>query len=376
MDEKQDMEFMKNALRLAEKGAGWVAPNPMVGAILVRDGVVIGQGAHEKFGENHAEINALENCRKNGNSPAGALLYVNLEPCCHQGKTPPCTGAIVGAGIRRVVIATLDVNPAVAGKGVEQLRSSGISVGVGCCEPEARRLNAGFFKLQQSGRPLVILKWAQSLDGKLAWPKNSGNRWISGEKARQHVHRIRSRCGAVLVGINTVLADDPLLNVRDVPNAAQPLRVVLDSGLRTPMESQLVQTVPGFPLLIATSEAGALRGVKPHPNESSKSGMIGQFEERGCEVKTLPAGAGGILLTSVLEDLGRRGVTELLIEGGPTIHSAFLSQGLADRLMIYISPKVIGDVYGMSPVRFSEPISTCHVRHTALDDDLLFEADC
>lgn len=367
---------MKKAIRLAEKRAGWVAPNPPVGAILIKDGVLIGKGAHEKFGGNHAEVNALDECLKKGNVPAGATLYVTLEPCCHQGKTPPCTDAIIRAGIRRVVIATSDLNPLVAGNGFKQLRGVGITVELGCCETEARRLIAGFIKLQESGRPLVILKWAQSLDGKMARPAGSNERWLTGKKARRHVHKIRSRCGAVLVGISTVLEDDPLLNVRGVRNAAQPLRVVLDSHLRTPMNSQLVKTAPKLPLLIATSDVGVTCGTETHPTESNKSGLIAQFEKRECRVQVLPADDDGILLLSVLEHLGRLGVTELLVEGGPTILSAFLSQRLADRLMIYVSPRVMGEVYGVSGVHFLEEIAPRHVKYTPFDDDVLIEMDC
>ena len=222
MNDQQRLRFMKRALNLAARGAGWVAPNPKVGAVIVKQDQIIGSGYHRRYGLAHAEVEALQNCRNRGENPSGATMFVTLEPCCHQGKTGPCTEAIATAGISHVEIATLDDCELVAGKGAVWLREKGISVNTGYCEHQARRLNTGFFKHQKTGLPQVILKWAQSIDAKLTWPSPSQKRWITNENSRRHVHRLRHQCGAVLVGIGTVLADDPLLTVRLGRKSYQP----------------------------------------------------------------------------------------------------------------------------------------------------------
>ncbi len=330
---------MRRALALARRGAGWAAPNPMVGAILVSQGQIVGQGWHRCFGQNHAEINALADCRRRGSDSSGATLFVTLEPCCHHGKTPPCTEAIVEAGIAEVEVATLDDFVRVNGKGVDQLRQRGVTVRVGRCEDQARRLNAGYFTLQKTSRPRVTLKWAQSADGKLAWPADSGRFWITGTVARRHVHRIRSRCEAVMVGIGTILADDPLLNVRGIVNAFQPRRVVLDSRLRIPLESRLVQTAKDFPVLLYTA---VNTRIWPGPPDSKDLEKIDQLQRAGVDVCVIPTGFGGLDLSAILEDLARRGVCDLLVEGGPAVLNRFLSQDLADAVLIYTSGCPIG----------------------------------
>ena len=333
MDDRERQRYMKAALKLARKGAGYVAPNPMVGAVIVKDGGVIGQGYHERFGEAHAEINALRDCVEKGHDAVGGVMLVTLEPCCHVGKTGPCTEAIIEAGIGRVEIATLDDFAAVAGKGAARLREKGIEVSVGCCEQEARRLNAGYFKLQRCGESAVTLKWAQSIDGKLAWPEGAGRRWISNERSRRHAHRVRSECGAVLVGVGTVLADDPQLNVRLGGKRPEPLRVVMDSGLRIPWDCQLVRTAGEQPVLICTLEETAVK----------QKERVDALRGAGCEVVVVGESEGRVDIAEVLRELGGRGVCDVLVEGGPTVLKSFMSTGRVGRVMVYVAPVVIGE---------------------------------
>ena len=364
MDEKQRLRYMKRALHLADKGAGWVAPNPKVGAVIVKQGQIIGRGYHRRFGAPHAEVEAIAHCRKQREDPRGAVMFVSLEPCCHQGKTGPCTEAIAAAGIAHVEIATLDECPLVAGKGAAWLKKNGITVNVGCCERHARRLNAGFFKLQKEGLPQVILKWAQSLDAKLAWPNNAPQRLITNEKSRRHLHQLRSRCGAVLVGVGTVLADDPLLTARLNRKSFQPLRVVLDSRLRIPLESQLVQTAKISPLLIYTLDQ--IDALKKRKAQS--------LQNLGCEVITVGADNGCVDLKKVLENLGRRGVTDVLVEGGAQVLKAFWQKNLADKLMAYIAPVIVGSAPEIPALDFAQPsqhTQNVSVRH--FEGDTLIE---
>ncbi|MBN2210228.1 MAG: bifunctional diaminohydroxyphosphoribosylaminopyrimidine deaminase/5-amino-6-(5-phosphoribosylamino)uracil reductase RibD [Sedimentisphaerales bacterium] len=364
-------KWMRQALRLAAKGGGFTAPNPRVGAVIVRKEKLLGKGYHKRFGGPHAEVNALADCRKKGHDPAGSTMFVTLEPCCHQGKTPPCTEAILAAGIKAVEIATLDEFKEVAGQGAKQLRQKGVKVTVGCCEQEARRLNAGFFKVQQTQRPLVILKWAQSLDGKLTWPENEESpthrRWLTGKKAREHVHHIRSACGAVLVGIGTVLADDPMLNVRLKGKHHQPLRVILDSRLQIPPESKLVKSARKFGLLVCTDQR-VLFTERSHAQALIDAGM---------EVMGLPAAAHGyegLDLDTLLTNLAGRGILELLVEGGPKVHDSFLAANLADRIMAYIAPVIIGtagkSLHAARPLENLENVSI-----NTFADDVLVSGD-
>jgi len=329
MDHQKRCKYMTQALELAQLGAGWTAPNPMVGALIIKNQQVIGQGCHHRCGGPHAEVEALNDCQKNGHNPAGATMFVTLEPCCHYGKTPPCTDAIIKAKIAKVEIATLDEFDQVAGQGAKQLNDHGIEVIIGCCEKEARRVNAGFFKRLRNGQPHVILKWAQSADGKLAWPKDSPRRWITGPDARKHVHQLRSRCGAVLVGIETVLADDPRLTVRLAGEHFQPVRVILDSHLRTPAECNIVKTAREIPVIIYI-----LKG---------NIGKLQRLTKLGCEIVTVEESGSYVSLPSVLSDLGDRGVNDVLIEGGAKVLKAFWEEDLADQLAIYKAAEIIGN---------------------------------
>lgn len=318
---------MEMALELAQLGRGAVEPNPMVAAVVVRDGEELGRGWHRKFGGPHAEIEALAACRKSGVDPRGATMFVTLEPCCHHGKTPPCTDAIIESGISRVVVAMEDPDRQVAGKGIEKLRSAGIEVSVGLCEKEAKNLLAAYIKLRMTGRPWVICKWAQTPKGYLALgPRDE--RWISGEASRQYVHAIRGLCDGILVGIGTVLADDPLLTNRS-GHGKQPVRVVLDSKLRISHDCQLVKTAHDFPLIVATTRQSA---VTMHETAAALLGA-------SAELLVLDGDEEGLILEKLLDELGRKNWTSLLVEGGAKVLDRFVYSGLADELLVFVSPK-------------------------------------
>ena len=321
--------YMQLALQLAARGLGNVEPNPAVGAVIVKNGKIIGRGWHKKFGGPHAEINALADCKKQGANPKGATMFVTLEPCCHFGKTGPCTDALIAAKLKKVVVATIDPSKHANGKGIRQLRKAGIKVDVGLCEAEARVLNAPFFKFASTGKTWVTLKWAQSIDSKLAWAKTDGkHRWISCEDSRKDAHNLRRQVGAILVGINTVLKDDPLLTPR--PNKGKkPLRIVLDNHLRIPLNCKLLKTSPDVPLLIVT-RAVSLR---------TKAKKAKQIISRGAELLACPASQSN--LQFLLTQLGKRGVQRLLVEGGPTVIGSFLKAKLADEVVIYVAPKIL-----------------------------------
>lgn len=328
-----DNRYMNLALRLAKQGVGFVEPNPAVGAVLVKDDQVIGRGCHKKFGGPHAEIEALEDCRKNGADAVGAAMYVTFEPCCHYGKTPPCTDAIIAAKVAKVVAAAGDPSEHANGKGFEQLRKAGIEVQIGVCENEAKLLNAPFIKFTKTGRCWVILKWAQSIDGKMAWAQRSEQRrWISSEQSRQDLHRLRRCVQGILVGIGTVLADDPLLTPR--PDKDKKItRIVLDSNLRVPLGCKLLTTAGKMPVLIAAGK----EVVEANQHKREK------IMQKGAEVLALPVIKGRGDINFLLDELSRRGIMQLLVEGGPQVINSFLEAGLADQIVVYIAPKVLGD---------------------------------
>ena len=327
-----DEKYMQMALRLANRGLGLVEPNPAVGCCLVKANQIIGKGWHKRFGGPHAEINALEDCRRQGGgNPKGATMYVTLEPCCHQGKTAPCTDAIIAAKLAKVVVATIDPSKHANGKGIEQLRNAGIDVQVGLCEKEARLLNAPFIKFATTGKCWVILKWAQSIDGKLSYPEGNEERWISGEQSRKDVHKLRRRVQGILVGINTVIADDPLLTTRPSRDK-KATRVILDSHLRIPLNCRLLATAKKVPMLIVTSQ----EAVQTNPDKQEK------IVQKGAELLTAPTTQGRADIGFLLDELSRRGIAQLLVEGGPTVISEFLRQRLVDEICVYIAPKILG----------------------------------
>jgi diaminohydroxyphosphoribosylaminopyrimidine deaminase/5-amino-6-(5-phosphoribosylamino)uracil reductase len=323
---RADEHFMRIALRAAVRGIGFVSPNPLVGAVAVKGEQLLGKAYHRKFGEAHAEIALLEKL-----SPAearGATVYVNLEPCCHVGKTPPCTDALIRARVGRVVVGHEDPNPLVGGRGIAQLRAAGIKVMVGVLEAKARRLNAPFLTYITRGRPWILLKVAQSLDGRIALA-NGQSRWITGEASRTEVHRLRAQLDAVMVGSQTVLEDDPELTVRRI-EGRDPLRIIVDSQLRiSPAAKVLRQAERGRTWVLATANATA-----------EKRRLI---EETGASIIACPAGADGkVDLPRAMKLLAERDVTSLLVEGGGTLHAAFIRAGLYDKFIVAIAAKLIG----------------------------------
>lgn len=324
----QDMEaheqfWMRRALAEAARGRGAVEPNPMVGSVLVRDGRLIAVGHHHRFGGAHAEVDALARAEE---EVGGSTLYVTLEPCCHFGKTPPCTDTIRSSGIARVVAAMADPFPKVAGGGFQVLRESGIDVSVGLLEDEARRLNAPYLKRLIRKRPFVTAKWAMTLDGKIATATGQ-SRWISGERSRLRVHELRGTMDAIIVGIGTAIADDPALTAR--PSGPRvSARVVLDSQARLPRNSQLVRTAGEIPTIVAVSDR-------------AKPDDVNTLELAGCEILKF-SGCDSIPIHPLLDDLGRRGMTNVLIEGGGRILGAFLDADEIDAIEVFIAPMVEG----------------------------------
>lgn len=326
--------MMRRALELAERGRGFVEPNPAVGAVIVDDaGQILGEGWHQQFGGPHAEVHALAAA---GPAARGATLYVTLEPCCHYGKTPPCSKAVISAGIRKVIVAMRDPAPHVAGGGITELRQAGIEVEVGLLEHDASRLVAPFVQLVTHGRPWIHGKWAMSLDGKIA-TRTGHSQWISNESSRAVVHRLRGRMDAVLVGIGTVLADDPLLTARPAgPRLAT--RIVLDSNARTPIHSQLIRTCRQSPVLIIATPIA--------PQDRCEA-----LQAAGAEVMLVAAdGNGRPDLKLVAAALGERRLTNILIEGGGQILGACFDTGLIDEVHVFIAPKVVGGLAAQGPV--------------------------
>lgn len=320
----EDRRFLEATLELARLGEGRTRPNPMVGSIVVSGGEVIGRGHHRRAGEEHAEIGAIAQA---GKAAIGGTLYTNLEPCCHQGRTPPCVDRIIEAGIRRVVACTQDPNPLVDGRGFDLLRRAGIVVETGGLEAEAVRLNGGFFSLIRTGRPLVTVKAASSLDGRLS-AAGGHSRWVTSPASREAAMRLRGRHDAVLVGIETVLADDPLLTVRPPAEERPVLRVVLDSMLRTPPECRLLATPSGGPVII-------------YHVTGAPAGRAEPLAARGAEL--VAAGPGPRPdIGRVLDDLGRREMLSLLVEGGGRVIGSFLSGGWAGRVCLFLSPTFLG----------------------------------
>lgn len=361
-------QFMKRAIELAKQGAGWTAPNPLVGAVVVKNGRVIGEGYHRKYGELHAERNALAACTED---PAGATLYVTLEPCCHYGKTPPCTEIIIEKKIAKVVIGSRDPNPKVAGKGARILREHGIEVVEDYMREACDALNPVFFHYITTKTPYVVLKFAMTLDGKIA-TRTGASKWITGEAARNHVHQLRGRYAGILAGIGTVLADDPMLNCR-IDGAHQPLRIILDSHLRIPMGSRLVRSAKEYPLLIVCNES-----IREREEGASR---IQKLEEAGAKVWTLPEKNGHPDLNALMQRLGEEKIDSVLIEGGGTVNEAALKAHIVHHVYAYIAPKIFGGEDAKTPVegagiRLPQECAKLRLaKITVLLNDMLLEYD-
>lgn len=383
MAREKDIEYMKRAVALAKKGIGWVNPNPLVGAVIVKDNHIIGEGYHRKYGELHAERDALKNCT---HSPKGATIYVTLEPCCHHGKQPPCTEALVEAGIKRVVMGSLDPNPLVSGKGVSYLREHGIEVEEELvCNRECLDMNYVFFHYIKNKEPYIIMKYAQTLDGKIATYKGL-SQWITGSDARQKVHEDRHRYAAIMVGIGTVIKDNPSLTCRcdTIDNRNNPVRIVCDSKLRIPMDSKLVTTARTTQQLSQMLDKGedvseyAPTIIATCSDDEDKKQ---QLEKAGCEVITTSSLNGSVNLRELANILGQKGIDSIILEGGATLNWSALESGIVNRVQAYISPKIFGGETAKTPVAgqgVAAPADAYILKNitiTVYGDDILIEGE-
>ncbi|MBX2976881.1 MAG: bifunctional diaminohydroxyphosphoribosylaminopyrimidine deaminase/5-amino-6-(5-phosphoribosylamino)uracil reductase RibD [Ignavibacteriaceae bacterium] len=356
-----DEAYIELTLQIAKKGSGFVSPNPLVGAVIVKDHRIISAGYHEKYGGNHAEVNAINNSSE---SVEGATLYVNLEPCSHFGKTPPCVDAIINSKIKRVVIGTLDVNPLVSGKGVQKLIEHGIDVKIGVKEKECAELNRFFFKNINSGLPFITLKSAQTLDGKIADSKGN-SKWISSEESRKYVHYLRSKYDAVLVGANTVNKDNPMLNVR-LTEGRNPTRIILDGNLTSKLNSFVFDTTHQSTILIASNKS------------ELKSRKINLLQRKGVRIIFVKSNnKGKINLTSALKDLSKLGINSILVEGGSRVFSSFINENLFDEVKLFVCPKFLGD--GLDMLNFQKFVPITKAKKIRINsfskigDDLLID---
>lgn len=378
----QDHKWMQRALDLAAKGAGRVSPNPMVGAVITRKGQCLGEGYHGYYGGPHAEIVAIEDAKAKGHSLSGATLYVTLEPCCHYGKTPPCVEAILSEGFSRVVVAMADPNPLVAGKGLEKLREAGIATDTGIMEAKARKLNEAFIKYITTKMPFVVFKAALTLDGKIA-TTTGDSKWISGETSRALVHQWRSESDLVMVGIGTVLADDPLLTVRSLPGEVapsaalkqltivrQPHRLVVDPWLDIPKAAKLLSLTDGSTTYIACSDQ-----CNPQRAKALVSESLGKVE-----LLPQPEKDGHLDLQQLMVTLGQAGISRVLLEGGAGLGASALKAGIVDKLAFYLAPKLLGGQGAPGPIgnmgieTLAAAMTLEAMTHRAIGEDVLIEA--
>ena len=358
-----DTQLMQKALRLAAQGCGTVSPNPMVGAVIVKNDHVVGQGFHRAAGQAHAEVAAIQDA---GVDTQGATLYVTLEPCNHFGRTPPCTEAILSAGIKRVVVAMKDPNPTVTGGGIERLKSHGVQVDTGICAQEARRLNEAFVKFVRTKQPFVTLKCAATLDGRIA-TKTGDSKWISGERSRAYVHHLRHAADAILVGIGTVRCDDPSLTTRLTDNkGVDPRRIVLDTHLSISENAKMLQL---------ESKADTIVIAGPSVPQSKRA----LLEQKRATIYELPADHNGIDLQALMNLLGQLAITSLLIEGGSRVIASALTSGIVDKVIFFYGPKITGGDDGVpickgpGPASIRECIPVGHVSVQQLGDDAVVE---
>ncbi len=358
-----DKKFMKRAITLARKGAGKTSPNPMVGAVIVKAGKIIGEGYHKFYGGNHAEIEAINSAKE---SVKGATIYVNLEPCSHYGKTPPCANRLVEEGFEKVVIAMLDPNSKVAGQGIEILKKNNIKVIVGVLEEEARQINEIFVKYITRKIPYVYLKYAMTIDGKIA-STTGDSKWITNDKSRQKVHELRNRVGAIMVGIGTIIADDPSLNTRiNRRTRKDPIRIILDSEGRIPLTAKVLNIDSNSKTIVVVTK-------------KAKPIKIAAIEETGAEILVINQKNEKVDLVSLLKVLGNRGVDSILIEGGGEVSYSALTDNLVDKVMAYIAPKIIGGssaptpVGGMGILQMVDAIELINIKRKVYGQDILIE---
>ena len=358
-----DQDYMKRAIELAKKGEGWTNPNPMVGAVIVKDGRIIGEGYHARCGELHAERNAIASLTE---SAEGATLYVTLEPCCHYGKTPPCTEAILEQKIKKVVIGSRDPNPKVAGKGAKILRDAGVTVVEDFMRDKCDELNPIFFHYITTKTPYVVMKYAMTLDGKIA-TKTGASKWITQEAARREVQYMRHRYMGIMVGIGTVLADDPMLTCRlgKTENGVNPVRIICDTVLRTPLESQIVRTAKEVPTIIASC--------------NRQEAMHMPYVEAGCQILVTPEKDGQVDLWDLMRQLGEQEIDSVILEGGGTLNWSALQAGLVQKVQAYVAPKLFGGATAKTPVegqgflKPAEAVTLSRTKVTALGSDWLIE---
>lgn len=357
-----DEKYMSLALTLAKKGIGSVNPNPLVGAVIVKEGKIIGQGWHEIYGRWHAERNALSNCSEN---PDGAAMYVTLEPCCHKGKTPPCTDAIIQSGIKKVVIGCLDPNSLVSGKGAAILREAGIDVVTGVLQDKCIELNKVFFHYIKTKAPYVVMKYAMTMDGKIATTSGK-SKWITGIKARENVHKSRNQYSSIMVGVGTVIADNPALTCR-IDGGRNPIRIICDTNLNTPLESTIVTTAKGIKTIIAT----ACDNKEKHK----------PYLAHGCEIFNINLKDNHIDLNHLMLQLGSIGIDSILLEGGATLNFSALQSKIVNKVQIYIAPKLFGGSQSRTPLggigiqEVSNCFSLKNQTLTWFDEDILMEGD-
>lgn len=358
-----DQHYMRIALELAARGTGWTSPNPMVGAVVVKDNDIVGQGWHEKAGGPHAEVHAIDDA---GEQAAGATIYVTLEPCHHQGRTPPCTEKILSAGIRRVVMAMRDPNPNVRGGGAEYLTQKGLRVTSGVCEAEARRLNENFIKYVTTQQPFVTLKCAATLDGRIA-TRTGDSKWVTGEASRKFVHELRHQSDAILVGVNTVKTDDPLLTTRRGDQTSKnPIRIVLDAHLSIPENSKILRIPSDSDTLIITGNSN------PSPRRDA-------ILKTGAKIIDADVKDGRINLSALMPRLGAMGITSLLLEGGATVAGAALRAKIVDKIYFFYAPKILGGDDGVpmcsgpGPKLMKESLPVRDIRVRRFDDDIMIE---
>ena len=390
MENDSQARFMREAIELAKKGTGRTNPNPLVGAVIVQQNQIIGQGFHHKYGDLHAERDALRDCLERGNDPSGATMFVTLEPCCHTGKQPPCVEAIVQAKIKKVVVGSRDPNPLVSGKGAAFLREHGVQVEQDFLREECDALNFIFSHYITKGTPYVALKYAMTADGKIA-TASGASKWISGQESRDFVHQLRAKYSCILCGIGTVLKDDPLLTCR-IPGGRNPTRVICDSNLRIPLESNIVQTARDVPTIVAcrglTQNQDAGANQKCSQNQEAAAPVIPALDAgifsakqkalRDLGVQIIQAGSNRVDLRLLLKALAERNLDSVLVEGGSQINFSFLEAGLANRLYCFVAPKIFGGaaptpVGGRGVLEVADAFALATRDARKIGDDILIE---